>query len=174
MMGGTDGRHGIVRTTVVATALLAASSAAIVGARGMRQTLPSATVAPAAPAAAVPQGPPFGEATPAAFMGAYVFENNARQCSLPVVVLTRTTLTMRGEARQILMTEKISDHDWHVWLKVDRPNEYRRVEELELFWDRPDHSYLVIGSDEEAAEAILDHGQPVADAGIVGGFERCR
>ena len=119
------------------------------------------------------QGPPFGEALPAAFMGAYAFENDARQCSFPVVVLTPSTLTMRGETQQILTTEKISDRHWHIWVKVDQPNDHHKVDELDLSWDRADGGYLVVGSDQAAAEAILQYGQPVADAGIMGSFARC-
>lgn len=160
--------------TIVAMVLLATSAATTVSGQVAGQAASPTPAATTMSPSAVPRGPPFGEAIPSKFVGAYAFDNDPGQCSLPVVILTPTTLTMRGETRRILMTEKISDHDWHVWVKVDQPSDHHRVEELELFWDRADNGYLVIGSDEGAAEAILDYGQPVADAGILGSFERCR
>jgi hypothetical protein len=89
------------------------------------------------------------------------------------VTISRTVFSFRGEELPILFTEKISDLQWHIWVRARSENKGRKVELFDLSWGDVPNSGVVVWSEEAAAEAILEQGQPVADAGIWGLYDRC-
>ena len=109
--------------------------------------------------------PPFGDTLPPAFLGSYaLFDNDALSCSQVDrvgVTLTATTLFLRGQKLPILMVEKVSNQDWHIWVKAGAEAKDRKVDEFHLNWGHGENSDLVVASDEGIAESILETGSPV-------------
>lgn len=125
-----------------------------------------------------PQSVPAGPPLPPNLLGSYSFSmDKAPRCRppyRPLVTISGTVFSFRGEQLPILLTEKISDLHWHIWVRARSENTGRKVELFDLSWGDVPDSGVVVSSEEGAAEAILAHGQPVADAGIWGLYDRCR
>ena len=121
----------------------------------------------------VTAGPPI----PPNLLGSYSFSiNKAPRCrdpNQPIVTISSNVFSFRGEKLPILLVEKISDLDWHIWVRARAEVKDRKVELFHLSWGNTANSGVVVESEEGAAEAILEYGQPVADAGVWGLYDRC-